>query len=145
MKKLLLIVALAGVMVACNSKNRRQAAEQVEDAVTETVQNVQAPRDISGTYNGTLPTASGSGMDVTIVLSGKEDFKKSFFYVGEDDKSYESSGLFVWNDAGTIITLVGDEVPNQYLVEDNRLIQLDIEGNRITGSLADEYVLQKRP
>ena len=131
-------------MVACNSQTRRQAADQVENAVTETVQTVKAARNIAGTYKGTMPTASGSGMEVTIVISGTDAFKKSFSYVEDDDsRSYENSGLFVWNDAGTIITLVGDDVPNQYLVGDNTLTQLDTEGNRITGDLAKQYVLRK--
>lgn len=130
-------------MVACNSKTRRQVTEQAEETATSAVQIPQAAHDISGTYKGTLPTASGSGMEVTIVLSGIDAFKMSYFYVGKEDESYETTGLFVWNDAGTVITLVGDEAPNQYLVGDDSLTQLDTEGNLITGELAEHYVLRK--
>ncbi len=140
MKKLFLIAALAGLMAACNSNARRQIANQADE--TNTVQNY---RNISATYKGTLPTASGSGMEVTIVLSGNDDYKKSYSYVDEDGISYENSGKFVWDTTGTVITLKGEELPNQYLVGNDRLTQLDTEGNRITGDLADNYILRKVP
>ncbi len=133
---------MAGLLMACNSRSRGQAAK---DKVTDAIEDVRTAtaRDISGTYTGTLPTASGSGMEVTIVL-GKDTFKKSYFYVEEKGKPYESSGKFVWNPTNTIITLQGEEAPNQYFVGSGQLIQLDTEGNRITGNLADNYILRKK-
>jgi NlpE N-terminal domain len=45
---------------------------------------------------------------------------------------------------GSIITLTGiKNKPNEYFVGENKLIQLDIDGNKITGSLADKYILKK--
>jgi uncharacterized lipoprotein NlpE involved in copper resistance len=34
--------------------------------------------------------------------------------------------------------------PNRYLVGENTLTQLDMEGNKITGNMADQYVLKKQ-
>lgn len=34
--------------------------------------------------------------------------------------------------------------PNQHFAEENKLLQMDFEGKRITGNLADKYILLKK-
>lgn len=72
-------------------------------------------------------------------------FKKSSRYLGKNNKKvFISEGNFEWNKAGTVILMKQlKEEPNQYFVGENKLIQLDMEGNKITGILADKYELIK--
>ncbi len=66
-------------------------------------------------------------------------------YLGvEPDNKFEKSGNFSWNDAGNTITFSNQEPPNQYFVGEQSLLQLDIEGNPITGDLAELYRLKKQ-
>lgn len=104
--------------------------------------NAQNSLDYEGTYVGTLPTASGEGMKVVITL-GKDTFTKTTSYIGKSDKPIEEKGSYQWNAAGNTVTLQGISAPNQYFVGENTLTQLDIDGNRIDGELADNYVLRK--
>ncbi|MGL5393246.1 MAG: copper resistance protein NlpE N-terminal domain-containing protein [Shewanella sp.] len=53
---------------------------------------------------------------------------------------YKVTGTAVWDAQGRNITLADD---TQYLVGENKLIMLDREGKRITGALAENYVLNK--
>jgi uncharacterized lipoprotein NlpE involved in copper resistance len=95
-----------------------------------------------GTYVGNLPTASGMGMIVSITLE-KDTYSKKIEYIGKDGV-FETKGKYTLNKGGNTIILDGvTDAPNKYLVAENSLIQLDMEGKRITGELADRYVLKK--
>ena len=97
--------------------------------------------DYEGIYVGNVPTASGMGMIISITLENGAYTKKTE-YVGKDGV-FEDKGQYTLNKEENIITLDGVDFPNKYLVNENSLIQLDIDGNRITGELADDYVLTK--
>jgi uncharacterized lipoprotein NlpE involved in copper resistance len=98
--------------------------------------------DIEGIYIGNLPTADGMGMVVSITLD-KETYIKKVEYVGKDG-FFEDKGIYTFDKEDNTIVFEGiTDSPNKYLVDGTCLIQLDMEGNRITGELADMYVLQK--
>ena len=67
-------------------------------------------------------------------------------YLGKDSTVFRQNGSFVWNEAENEVTLKSDEdtpEANRYLVEEDTLLQLDRDGNRIQGELADHYKLKK--
>lgn len=100
--------------------------------------------DWNGTYQGITPCASCEGIKTTLTLNPDFSFTMSTQYVGKSEEVLEVKGTFKWNDAGNIISLDGiKDAPNQFLVGENMLFQLDMKGNRITGDLADKYILTK--
>lgn len=145
MKKGILLFASVLFLASCGSNSKK---EEVVETVTETVEvadpihNAENSLDYEGAYNGELPTASGEGMKVTITL-GKNDYTKEVLYIGKETTPTKTTGTYKWDENGTIITLEGEDKPNQYFVGENTLTQLDIEGNKITGDMADKYVLSK--
>lgn len=151
MKKIILFSISASMLLfACNNNNAsKNATEEVVETVEEvaTANNVvdgssaQTALDYLGTYKGVLPTASGEGMDVTITLTDST-YTKDITYVGKKEKM-SSSGKYVWNKEGNTITLEGSEKPNQYFVGENTLTQLNMDGDKITGAIADQYILRK--
>lgn len=101
--------------------------------------------DYLGFYSGVLPCADCEGIEVTLELGPGDSYIKKSTYLGKDDNQvFESSGTFSWNEAGNTITLNAEEAPNQYFVGENVLFHLDMEGNRISGDLADKYKLIKQ-
>ena len=66
-------------------------------------------------------------------------------YLGKGDgKVFQEAGSFVWDKTGGIISLEGLRgSPSQFKVGENRLIQLDMDGNAITGGIAEKYILTK--
>jgi len=148
MKKLFIVAIVATfAFVSCGNKNKQaQSDATVED--TSMVQqkpdshNAKNSLEYKGTYTGRIPSASGEGILVAITLSDSTYVKK-MEYVNKKNSTSEEKGKYTWNNAGNTITLQGSEKPNQYFVGENSLSQLDMDGNTITGELADMYILKK--
>lgn len=151
MKKFTLaIIVAAAMMISCGGKKADNASGEVVVQTEEVVgqafideNNAQLALDYPGTYQGVLPTADGEGMDVTIVL-GDSTYTKTVSYVGKTAAPIVEEGIYVWGTDGNTISLQGVTAPNQYFVSENVLIQLDTEGKRIEGNLADQYKLGKK-
>lgn len=149
MKKTFGVLLAIAFLASCgNNKKQEETVTEVQE-VTETVQPIadgstaQSALDYEGTYSGILPTASGEGMKVVINLTGK-GYTKDLSYVGVKNSDTHSSGTYTWNDSGNIITLQGEEKPNQYFVGENTLTQLNVDGQKVKGDIAKEYILQKQ-
>ncbi|GHV54812.1 hypothetical protein AGMMS49579_16130 [Spirochaetia bacterium] len=96
-----------------------------------------------GVYRGVIPAADGPGINVEITLGLDGTYSMSYEYIDRFDASYTVEGTFQWNDAGSAITLDVKDMPPHYQVGENILIQLDMAGKKITGALADNYILKK--
>lgn len=149
MKKLLFLVIASIAMYSCSNSQKQEEKANVDEFENiaknvnpDPAHNAQNSLDVEGKYTGMLPTASGEGMDVIIILTDST-YEKTMTYIGKKTKPVVSKGTYSWGKDGSTITLKGEEVPNQYFVGENTLTQLDIEGKRITGELADNYVLAK--
>lgn len=146
---LILAIALSGIiLLSCNqtSKNQRTSNEKptvVDSAIPDKLNSYNS-LDVDGEYKGTLPCADCEGIETTIRLNPDKSYVKQIIYLGKDGKVFEEKGFYSWNSEGNTITLTGvKNAPNQYFAGENMLIQLDLEGNRITGNLSDKYVLRK--
>lgn len=150
MKSLFLFLIAAFLFSSCNTKKEEKYQKEensVEQAAKDT-HNARSSLDYEGTYQGVyvgdLPTASGSGMIVTVDLSNGK-YVKTIQYKDDTTKEvYKTEGNYKWNKEGNKITLEGEEAPNSYLVAENKLYHLDMNGDRITGELADHYILKKK-
>jgi uncharacterized lipoprotein NlpE involved in copper resistance len=101
--------------------------------------------EYEGTYSGVLPCADCAGIKTTLILSDSTYYKKTT-YLGENQDApevFEARGSLSWEPTQGIVTLGGIVPPNQYLVKENTLIQLDRRGRRITGAMAEKYELKK--
>jgi uncharacterized lipoprotein NlpE involved in copper resistance len=106
--------------------------------------NSQNSLDWQDTYSGIVPCADCEGIETTITLNQDLTFSIKTKYLGKSDKAFENTGKFTWNEKGTTITLVSlTDSASQYFVGENTLTQLDIEGNKILGNLAEKYMLKK--
>ena len=109
-------------------------------AIGDTTQNSV---DWAGTYQGVLPCADCEGIDTELVLNDNGTFKRTMTYLGKEGEPQVDEGSFTWTaDGGTVEVTIGDET-TRYFVGEGYVTQLDMEGNKITGELADKYVLQK--
>ncbi|MDR2450240.1 MAG: copper resistance protein NlpE N-terminal domain-containing protein [Candidatus Accumulibacter sp.] len=132
------------VMLALGTNAPAQASEP-GPGVVDALPDARNGLDRDGVYAGTIPSASGSGIDVTIILREDSTYTVRYHYVGRQDGDFTATGTFEWDATGGIVTLDAKDIPPYYRVGEGRLIQLDMEGQPITGLLADHYVLKKRP
>ena len=113
-------------------------------SVTINQYNTAIAFDWTGTYSGVLPCADCPGIEISITLKKDGSYISATTYLGKNFDPYIEKGSFSWNDGRNEITLEG--IRNgmiRYVVGENTLTQLDKEGKRITGILAEKYVLRK--
>lgn len=121
------------------------AAPVDTSASVPTGDNSMTSLDWPGTYKGTVPCADCAGIETTLTLDKDLNYTLNTKYLGKKDAPATRKGKFSWNAAGSTITLAGiQNAPSQYLVGENRLFQLDMQGQRITGGLASKYELIKQ-
>ncbi|QWF71651.1 copper resistance protein NlpE N-terminal domain-containing protein [Methylomonas paludis] len=101
--------------------------------------------DWPGIYNGFTPCADCIGIKTTLALNANDSYVLLTKFTGKSEREFVEKGKFTWNDASNIITLTprNSTTSQQYLVAENMLIQLDNNGNRFTGKLADRYILRR--
>lgn len=100
--------------------------------------------DWNGTYRGVIPCADCEGIATRVTLLQNGSFQRTVTYLGREERGRSDAGVFSWNDGGSSVTLVSEEGEVQsYQVGEDVLFHLDEEGNRISGSLADRYRLEK--
>jgi uncharacterized lipoprotein NlpE involved in copper resistance len=105
--------------------------------------NARNSLDWNGVYTGTIPSASGPGIDVRMKLNNDQSYELNYKYLDRPDDPFNWTGSFKWDDTGSVITLDISDAPPHYRVASNKLIQLDMNAKQISGKLADNYVLTK--
>lgn len=138
------------LMMACKSENNtgmpNEGLVQNKTASEEISHTAIKSRDHIGLYQGMLPCADCAGIETSLFLMANNAYLLTKVYKGvADHKAYKNIGDFEWNEDGTTVTLSNiDSGPNQFIIEDTRAIQLDLQGKRVEGDLADMYILVKQ-
>ena len=130
----LTVMAFALCLCACASN---------QPAVVDMADNSENSLDWAGTYTGLIPAADAPGINVTITLNPDLTYEMRYEYIDHPDSNFTDTGAFTWDKDGSVIKLDAAIVPPYYKVGENQLTQLDMEGNLITGALADNYLLKK--
>lgn len=148
----LLIMVLFTFSCQTKEVNEGESVMESETTVDEEVSDIplgdnsEVSLDWNGTYIGTLPCADCEGIETTLTLHSDRTYVLNTRYLGRnDDLQEERSGSFTWGSNGSIITLSDLEgMPGKYKVGENRIWHLDMNGEMITGDLADHYILSKQ-
>jgi uncharacterized lipoprotein NlpE involved in copper resistance len=131
MRNLFLIILLMALLGSCASNQARNA------------NTPELSLNWAGVYSGVIPAADGPGIEVQLTLNSDRTFTLQYKYIDKGDNVFIQEGNFTWNKAGDSIILDIENIPPYYKVEENRLIQLDMQAERVAGDLADLYVLKK--
>lgn len=129
------LMAITLLLAAC------QTTKTTNSKTADSAHNSRNSVDWAGSYQGTLPCADCPGIQTMLTLQEDGGYTLRTTYLERGDSVYTESGNFAWDENGGKITLDTDD--RKFQVGENRLFALDMEGNRITGKLADHYVLQK--
>ncbi|GHT17172.1 hypothetical protein FACS189429_0690 [Bacteroidia bacterium] len=125
------------------SKNQPEPADAVE--AIDAAHNSMNSLNWDGTYTGTTPCADCEGIKTTLTLNENLTYVLETMYLGKSTKVNKTEGKFVWNTAGSIITLDNEKTNggfnSQFFVGENVLWQLDVDGNKVEGEFAEQYLL----
>ncbi|MGL5470369.1 MAG: copper resistance protein NlpE [Shewanella sp.] len=146
MKRPLFTIAMVAILTtACNDPKNARSQGATANAETQTTiplgDTSQNALDWPGVYEGVLPCASCEGIQTTLTLQADNSFELKSIYLGKDESIFKVAGKFDWDSNGSKITLSDG---SKYLVGENQLFMLDTDGNRITGGLAENYILKKK-
>lgn len=147
-KAVLLIAAIGLVAIGCKNGSKEEsnsAKEEIVEVVSELPDhhNSENSLDWAGVYEGTTPCADCEGIKNTLMLDDEGSFELSQVYLGKEETPFVQKGEFVWNEAGSAITLNTSDKSLMFKVGENEVTMLDQEGNVVTGELASSYVLKK--
>ena len=107
--------------------------------------HAHARLDWPGVYNGFLPCADCIGVKTSLALNANNTYILITQNVGKSPREFVEKGKFTWGDNNDkiILTPRDSSTPRQYLVGDDKLIELDGNGKRISGKQADSYILRR--
>jgi uncharacterized lipoprotein NlpE involved in copper resistance len=138
----LLLFVACGENGADNSEVEEVKLELVE--VPDTVHTTQNSVDYAGSYKGITPCADCEGIEVELTIQMDSTYSHSMKYLGKGDgQPVVKTGSYVWVDGGTIQLEGIADGPSKYKVGEGRMWQLDMQGNKIEGELAEKYILTK--
>lgn len=135
------IVLFAIILSSCDTK--KNVSEEKNKETVIDMHNSMNSLDWNGTYQAILPCADCEGINTVLTLNEDLTYSKNSKYLGEDDAVFQDKGSFSWDETGQIITLNNDD-KNQYFIGENRIWMLDRDSKKITGSLAEHYILNKQ-
>jgi copper homeostasis protein (lipoprotein) len=118
-----------------------------ETTGNEDAHQAQNNLNLSGLYLGFFPCDDCKGIRTTLALNKNNTYILITIYVGKSDREFVEKGKFALGENGDRIVLTprkGSTTTQQYLIDNDMLIKLDEEGNRITKDGADRYILRRK-
>jgi heat shock protein HslJ/uncharacterized lipoprotein NlpE involved in copper resistance len=140
-----LILPLCILFSACEQVATTGAPEK--ETVASEVDAAHPDRtalDWSGVYRGTLPCADCEGIATEIILKEGDTFMMRQRYLGKSDSVVVNAGSVTWHPSEHAITLTtGDDEQMNFAIETGALSLLDEDGEKIAGTLSENYVLRR--
>ncbi len=98
-----------------------------------------------GIYYGSLPCADCVGIKTQLALNKNNSYVMITQYLGKSEREFVEKGKYTWSNQSNTIVLTpkNGSTTQQYTVGENTLIQLDANGNRMSGKQADRYILRR--
>jgi uncharacterized lipoprotein NlpE involved in copper resistance len=140
-KHILTFFLFIGTIQGCNS-----VFAETSETLNKDAHHAQNSLDWPGIYLGFVPCDDCKGIKTTLALNNNNSYLLITQYVGKSEREFVEKGKFTSDDKDNTVVLTSKDnsVTRNYLVAENQLIQLDNMGNRISGNLADRYILRRK-
>lgn len=132
------------VVMACNNsasdtRNRADTADATKTPVIDSF-----ALSLTGIYHGYLPCPDCEGIITYLLLNPDMSYRLEETFYKKSDSLILTTGQWK-TENGKVVLIQGNSTKNSYKPEEDRLWQLDYQGNRISGNLGDKYVLMRQP
>lgn len=128
----ILLFATSFVLISCINNKANADMESTADRGRQKY-------NLSGRYEGELPCADCSAISTTLVLNKDRTYTLHYRYIGKSDELFQRDGI--WRVDSDILHLESEDY--NYKIEGDRLSQLDLSGQEMTGKLAGKYILDR--
>ncbi len=108
--------------------------------------HVDKSQEFRGVFYGFLPCNDCLGVKTTLSLKTNNNYLLVTQYTRESAREFFEKGKYTWDDETRTVVLTprGEGDKRNYVIEDeNTLVQLNSDGSRVTGKLADRYLLRR--
>lgn len=105
--------------------------------------NTEVARVAVGTWVGTIPCADCPGIDYTLELNPDSTYRERLVYQGRSATPFVQSGNWGVGNGRVKLNKQGSG-NNQFVIEGENLVMLDMEGNRIESTHAEAYRLSRK-
>jgi uncharacterized lipoprotein NlpE involved in copper resistance len=153
MRAAIFIFIYLSVLGACHSKAPAKDENVAASANGDTVNKINKPDAAApaqfrySSYSGILPCPDCQGIKITLNLMDDNSYQKLTKYVVKKGKknieTLDETGRWLLRGKDTIYLTDVKEGSHLYLRTETYLLQLDEQGNRITGPQADQYILNR--
>lgn len=131
LKSIKLSILISALAIACYS---------CKSAKKEPLKNTDG---IEGVFIGNLPCNDCAAVRTVVKLTSPDRIEIESLFVGKSDSMFSFSGKFTYNKENNRLIYKDKGKINQFVWGDNKITQLDQNGNRITGKFADKYILTR--
>lgn len=143
------IVFTCCLLSYCNPKSSQDSPPIGESSLAQKTPPASANTSSSwvGTYEGVLPCGHCEGIEIWLTLSDGGTFELKTNYLGLNDAREELfTGKISWGQTDSsqlqLKGMIGD-MPGRYLLQENGLLHLDADGQKIAGPQAARYFLKR--
>lgn len=138
-----ILTCLCALLSACNNNEKTNTGGYADTTSIEVpdMHNAEISLDIEGTYKGVLPAADCPGIETTLTLNPDNTYTLHSVYIDKNTTFDEKGTYTVEKDLLTLKEEKGEL--SYYNIEENRLRQLTADKQKVTGELAEHYVLEK--
>ncbi len=152
MRVAIFILTYLLLLGACHSKAPAKDKDASLPASKDSARVANTPDAVGAefrysSYSGILPCPDCPGIKVTLNLMDDNSYQKLTKYMVKKGKknveALDETGRWVLRGKDTVYLMDVKDAPNLYLKTELYLLQLDQQGNRITGPQADKYILKK--
>jgi uncharacterized lipoprotein NlpE involved in copper resistance len=134
-------------LLSCQNQSEQKAVQEMASPVDSLSESERNAVRQSVSYSGYLPCADCDGVEVIINLFDDQTYERRDLYMGRKSTGPGSNEINTsgsWMMMGDTLHLSGiKDGPDKYIRSDSSLLQLDQEGKRIEGKLADKYILKR--
>ena len=97
-----------------------------------------------GTYEGVLPCDDCAGKVIKIMLHADNSYLATVRHLRPKENKEDSwNGKFTWLNDSTIQLEGVREIAPKFLIAENKIIQLDVNGKQVEGEMAHKYILNR--
>lgn len=141
----LILIAVSILVLSCGSKSKNTS--QTAEVILKEVETAENLFNWEGTYEGILPCADCEGIKTELTITNDREYILSIHYLTEknDGPRESAEGKILWEENN--IRLLGSgtfDSSSYFKVEKDQLRYLDVNGEEVTGELADKYILKKK-
>ena len=137
------------LLSCCNPKTSHESPPIGESPLAQKTPPASANTSSSwvGTYEGVLPCGHCEGIEIWLTLGEGGTFELKTNYLGLNDAREEqfTGKISWWQTDSTQVQLLGmiGDMPGRYLLQENGLLHLDANSQKISGPLAARYLLKR--